>query len=275
MAYPIAIENAEGKAKLTLAGVVFRGNMLGYSSGWVQADASTMAMFAQWVAMEDGEPGDVIEVCKRCTLYDEDAPYTANTKQFLSTTAGAITEARPNPTGAAGQGDLVQLAGYSIDTRRAYINLQAPREQEMFFPVGTYNALNAGAVEAHIADAGWTGPHADSAAVAGIIQGRFPDNMVALERFTLLCDTMAATALDIDVTITGGFDDASNVQATGAACIAKTSGITTADNMIHTVDVKEAPDAAFALPGRNFAVTVDPDAGDFVPAGLVVRVLVV
>lgn len=278
MAYEPVIENAERiNGKLTLNGTVKRGNTLAYNgTGWVQADASdaTVNLYAQYIAMESGESSTVIPGCKSCVLYDEDAPYTANATQYVSATAGAITATRPST-----DGDVIQVVGRATSTKRAKIDIESPKEVEVFLPCPNFNALNGGAVEAHAADGTtneWAGADADSAAVCAVFTGWFPSGLVgAVLAANLVVNTQASTALDIDVTYVRAYIDGANTGDVGTSKTALTTSSTTADNEVQWVDISAGMDAGFTKPGAPFGVAIDPDAGDFLVLGLYMRYLVV
>jgi len=132
----LVIKQKDKLGKLELSGTVTRGNLLGYSSGWVAADANVAAgpIYAQWIALEDGVDGDEINVCRGAVFEDLDEPYTINTAQYLSGTAGAITETKP-----ATDGDLIQIVGWALSTSRVRIDLAQPREETFWFEVDTYD----------------------------------------------------------------------------------------------------------------------------------------
>lgn len=274
MAVEAIIQDVEGVVELAIksGSQVKRGDILGYSSGWLQADADAAGRIpGKYVALGTllGDGVAKIKACRRCTFTDEDAPYTADTMQYLSGTAGEVTETRP-----ATDGDLIQVVGESLDTKQLRIELGKTKELEVFIPVGVFNALNAGAVEAHIVDpttGEWVGPDADSALVAAVFTGRMPSGMVSLLAAKLIVNTMAATALDIDVAYVSAHDGAANTGDAGAAQTALTSETTTGDDKVHAVDISAGMDADFLAPGRNFGIEIDPDAGDFLVLGLYLR----
>jgi len=104
--------------------------------------------------------------------------------------------------------------------------------------------------------------------------------MVSLESARIIFNSIGATAVDVDLTITGGYDGADNDQDTGSAQTTADfdSG---ADNKLCYIDIAGAShlmDAGFATPGRNFSVWVDMDGitgGDAQVLGIKMRCLVV
>lgn len=279
MAYPVVIESAEKKAKLTLAGTVHRGDLIGYSSGWVEADCNVAAgpIFAQYIALNGGDSGQVIKGCKVCVLYDEDGVYTAEEPQYLSGTpgtTGSLTSTMPTTAG-----DLIQVVGRALDTKRIQIDIQSPKIEESFFEVDTFCTTTEPGIGT--VDTGWTGPTLDADGEDAYIKGRFPCNMVALLQARILFNSIAMTAIDVDLTITGGYDDAANNQDTGAA--QTTAGLDggATDNDISFIDIEGAShlmDAAFVTPGRNWSVSIDMDGitgGTGMVLGVYTRCLVV
>jgi len=279
MAYDVVIQNAEGIVEVTLNGSVKRGDLLAHNgTNFVQAAASDAAtnLYAQYVAMTGGESGQVIPACRKCVLYDEDASsYTANTTQYLSGTAGAVTETRP-----ATDGDVIQIVGRSTDTYHAFIDILRPREVEVFIPANEYNLQNTGtAIEARTTDGTtneWMGADVDGAYLAGIFTGFFPSGLVGAPLAAdVLINTQASTAVDIDVTYIRAYVNGANTGDAGATKTALSTTETTADNEVQKVSILTGMDADFVKAGAPFAVAIDPDAGDFLLLGLYMRYLVV
>lgn len=281
MASDVVIYDIEGLvSELTCnSGIILPGKLVAHDgTNWKLADASdaTTNLYAQYVALDAADANDSgktkFRACRRCTIYDPDAPYTANTTQYVSGTAGAFTETRP-----ATDGDVIQVAGRSLDTYNVRLEIEAPKELEVFIPCPPYNALSG--VEAHTADGTtneWAGADADSAAVAGVFVSRMPSGMVGAPLAAdLIVDSQSSTALDIDVTYVASYNGAVNTGDAGATQTGLTSATTTADNKIHKVSILAGMDADFAKAGINFGVAVDPDAGDFILLGLYMRYLVV
>ena len=259
MGYPTKILFPEKITELVIKSGqdVSPGDLLGYSSGWVLADADAATnVYAQYIALQGGSGGKVIKACQKCLLFDEDAPWTANTAQYVSGTAGETTETRP-----ATDGDLIQIVGRSLDTTRCLIDIQAPKEFELFIPVGTFDAQGAvGAIEGHTIDAGWEGILGDTAAIAGYVTGRLPSGLISLDVADLMFDMTSATALDIDFTLVQAYKGATNT-GTGTTVTAAATTETAADNKILRVSVLSAFDASVVLPGKFFCGKVDPDGG--------------
>jgi len=74
---------------ITLAGTVWPGDLVGYSAGWVQADADG-GIRADYVAVEYGVSGDKISVAKKA-LVDGYTDGTAGDQLYLSDTAGEVS----------------------------------------------------------------------------------------------------------------------------------------------------------------------------------------
>ena len=276
MAVEAVIENAERiNNKLTLNGTVKRGDLLGHDgTNWVQADCNVAAgYYAEFVAMESGESGAIIPGCKSCTLVDEDAPYT-KVAQYLSGTAGALTATMP----AVG-GDIIQVVGMGTSTKRVQIDLQTPKVIDLFFNADVYDTT--GEPGLGTVDTGWSAPQMDAAGEDTYIKGRLPSNMVSLLQARILMNSIGMTAIDVDLSITGGYDDGANNEDTGTA--QTTAGLDggAVDDDIAFIDIAGAShlmDAGFAKPGRNFSVWVDMDGitgGDAQVLGVSVRCLVV
>lgn len=230
-----------------------RGELLGYSSGWVRADADLATnIYAQFVAMQDGVGGQKIQACKKCLLFDEDAPYTANTAQYLSGTAGTITETRP-----ATNGDLIQVVGRSLDTSRCLIDIKEPQEFEMFLTPDTYD--ETGEPGLGTVDTGWVGPQIDGATEAVYIKGKLPSGLVgAVSCARVIFNSIAASAFDCDVDIVASYDGGAN----NAVALSENTADWNADtdNILNYMDVSAEFAATVWLPRMNFCLWLDPDA---------------
>ena len=124
MADPL-IQESKFKRKVTLsaANTSAVGSLL-YHDGtnYALADADSNASYAQLVALQVGT-AEEIEAAPYVVLADTDAPYTQDAIQYLSGTAGAITETAPS-----GASDLVQAIGVAHSTSLIEINIQPPKE---------------------------------------------------------------------------------------------------------------------------------------------------
>jgi hypothetical protein len=251
-----------------VAGVDYSpGDIVGYSTGWVKADADAATnVYGQYILLQGGKGNDVVKACEKVLLFDDDAPYTANTAQYLSGTAGGITETRPTTNG-----DMIQMVGRSLDTKRCLLDIKKPQEFEMFLRPGPFNALGgAGAIEAWEVDAGWEGPNGDSAAIVCYFTGRLPFGLISLDVAEVYIDTTAATAMDLDFVCQGTYKSGAN-NPTAVTITAQTTTVTTADNKVQAVSVLTAFDATIKLPGMTFSAKCDPDAGTGIYLGLYLR----
>jgi hypothetical protein len=269
VAYEPVIKYAERIAELTLNGTVIKGQPVAYNgTGWVAADASDAAtnLYAQYIAMAGGLSGAVIQGCKSCVLLDEDAPFTANALYYVSATAGGITSTRPTT-----DGDVIQVIGQAVSTSELKIDIKPVEEFEIFLSPDTYDGT--GEPGLGVVDTGWPGPGVDGAE-AFYFKGRLPSGLVGAltAAKVVLCSTNASAA-DIDVSVVGGYDGASNARDTGAAITAGDWSETDADNILLTMDISSCFDADFLKAGENFAVLVDPDGitGEVVVIGLYIR----
>ena len=270
------IEGVVSGITVTAAVVIKRGNLIGLTSGaavLADADAATF-IYARYVALEDGDGNDTrhnkISACTRCTIYDSDAPFTAQTRQYVSGTAGALTETRP-----ATDGDLKQTAGWSIDTYTVRLEIEKPHEFQMWFCSDTYDTT--GEPGLGLVDTIWAGPVMDGAGEDTYIKGFFPETMVSLDDAMILFNSIAATAIDLDLTIGGGYVGADNNQDTGAAQTTQGFDGTAADNKLCFITINGAShlmDAGFALPGRLWTVSLDMDGitgGTAMVLGVLIR----
>lgn len=250
MTEPTRIIDTEGLAKLVIksGSYVYRGDLLGYSSGWCQADADTPSMFSQWIALETvlGDGTKKCQVCKKATLEDDDAPYTADAALYLSSTAGAITHTRPTTAGV-----LKQVVGRAIDTYRVRIELKTPVEKDLFFPQTGGFAVGAAEAGVGINDTGFFGEGLDANAEAAGIPFWLPSNLISVDAATLICNSNNASVLSLGVTVARGYPGATHAAGldTGTAIVAGDAVEADADNQFPTVNVLACFDADFIKPG--------------------------
>jgi len=201
MAYSVVIENAERRASLTLAGSVRRGDLLAYSSGWVQADCNLAAgpLYAQYVALNAGRSGDSIKGCKSCVIYDEDGLHTADSPLYCSGTVGEVTTTRPSTAG-----DCVQVVGRSIDAKRSKIDLEAPKEIEV-----QAQFVTQGGAEAKTAlDGGlFYGDQLNAGTEASYYLLRIPENAIGITAAKMLCAVESDINFDYTISVREALHD--------------------------------------------------------------------
>ena len=111
------------KGTVTLAEGCRRGDLLGYSSGWYKALATTPnQIYAKAVALMDGMTGDVIAVAfGKVRLGGRLSGMTVGNPLYCAegTDDGAYTETIPDTTG-----DVTTVVGYSVVETEAIIDPQ-------------------------------------------------------------------------------------------------------------------------------------------------------
>jgi len=274
MAEPI-LENCEGIVDLVAksATTIDKGDLIGYSSGWVRANSYavpgasvTATIPAQYIAMESisaarADGTNSIKACRKATMYDADAAFTAESPLYLygaATATGGITHTRNTVAGY-----LVQVVGRAISTTRAILAIGAIKEWETFLTPDTYD--NSGEPGLGVADAGWVGPSL-TATEGCYFKGRLPENIVGTcEEASVILNSTNSSAGDIDVDVVAAFDGpgttaVANNQDAGTTADGKDWAQTDADNKILVVDTSSLLDAGLWFPGRNFSVWFDVDA---------------
>ncbi len=103
------IEQGEGLVRVTLAEACKAGDILGYSSGWKRALATTgTAVQGRLVAGEAGASGDVITAYRRAVISGYSGGTAGNAVYVAEgTDNGQVTETQPTTTG-----DCDTLIGY-------------------------------------------------------------------------------------------------------------------------------------------------------------------
>lgn len=226
------------------------------SGNWVAADASTASLFAQGVCVSDGVQSDQIyevDISKRAYISDADIPYTKNARQYLSATALGHTETRPTT-----DGDLIQIVGRAISTSIVYFDIKSPWLENAYVPRDPLDTTSEPGLGA--ADAGWAGATMTAVETAYTSPFRVPHNCCSAILYAkLVFDSINASAGDIDVTVVGAYDGASNVQDTGTGITAGDWEQADTDDIILTVDVSSCLDTGLWTPGRTFQLFIDPD----------------
>lgn len=268
------ITEAERLTHVTLNGTVNRGDPIAHNgTGWVQADASDAAtnLYAQYIALSGGVSGDIIQACKGCTLYDADAPFTANTVLYLSATAGAITHTRPTEAAA-----VIQVLGRSVDTYRARLDIKEPFAYEVFYPPSVFDSTNEpglGVIDSPV----WVGQAIDTAGEDIYYQGRIPSNAIALEAGRAIWNSVGESTGTVSGAIIVAADGATNTGDTGTALTAAVP-TSCADNKLCYSDVTACFDADAFKAGYNFNIILTQTAsaaGDLQAIGLYMRYTVV
>ena len=277
MTEDVIVSEAERLVKVTLNGVVLTGQPIAHNgTNWVKADASdaTTNLYAQYIAMETGESGDIITACKGCSLYDSDAPYTANTTLYVSATAGELTHTRP--TAAA---DVIQIVGRSIDTYRARIDIIAPWELEDYIQVSGYNTtaeVSLGVIDSPL----WVGPGIDTNVAPEDVYftDRFPSGVISVLDARVVYNSIAATTSWMSAALITCVDGGTNTGDTGTAHSAALP-TSIADSTLCYSDITAMFDAGALKANYNFTVAVTAGTttftGDLQVLGLYMRYLVV
>jgi hypothetical protein len=116
------VEMAGSPIKLTLAGAVSKGDGVGYSAGWVRANAATgTAIQVRYVAGADGAIGDVIDCYEVAVVKGRFSGATLNGNVYGSkTVAGSFTQTAP-----AVVGDCNKIVGIAVAADRLHLFPQA------------------------------------------------------------------------------------------------------------------------------------------------------
>lgn len=85
---PRTVRMGRPRLKVPLSGTVYKGDLIGYSSGWKQADADG-SIRAEYIAGEDGVSGDEITVYEVAEIAVGLSGLTKGNPIYLSSTAGS------------------------------------------------------------------------------------------------------------------------------------------------------------------------------------------
>jgi hypothetical protein len=242
MAEPIIVESKFRRKVQLSTGVTVSAGQVIYHDGtsYALADASAAASYGQLIALESGDGDatdfkDEINAAPYAVIQDTDAPYTQDASQYLSETAGAITETAPTTAGA-----LNQVLGIAHSTELIEVSIKPPQEVTVSLPIaallGTAAYLvqdtgpAAGVTLAAVNDAvvyGWHAPRNSIGVVRAVLGWSANITLDASDTYTvdvssvaageandLLTDNITAASLAVTVdevaetVITAGFDAA-------------------------------------------------------------------
>ncbi len=118
-------------------------------TGYVDSDADSNGSPAEFFSLQhiDNDKKTRGNFARKVVIEDIDAPYTGRADQWLSTTAGEITETKPS-----GSDDLEQRLGYAVSTSKLVLEanwptqVQVPIIKDVTGSGETATALDTGAV---------------------------------------------------------------------------------------------------------------------------------
>ena len=209
MAAEFAIVHAPEQVKVTLNGTVVKGNLLGNdATGFVKADADTVSLYAQGIALQDGVSGDVISMAfGSVTGEDTDAPYTLGGIVYTSGTAGAHTQTRP-----ATAGQLRQAVGFAISTSIVKFNFQGLKEVTVPWVVVSATSAHA------VLDSGdFGGPTLDAQNETLLLTQQVPENAVSVAKSVIRVAAEATAGTPtMDITVSSNLGDNTQWDAVAA-----------------------------------------------------------
>jgi hypothetical protein len=110
------IDEAGFPVRVTLAGTVSRGDLIGYSSGWKRALATVGSVIhSRLVAGEDGVSGDVITCYQHAIVSGRFSEVAAGSPYYL---AEGSDNGKVTGTGPSTSGDVNTIIGVGLDTTR-------------------------------------------------------------------------------------------------------------------------------------------------------------
>ena len=253
MADPYILESRFPRKVTLSSGVTTVVGSLLFHDGtnYALADANDQTKHAQLVALQIGT-AEQIDAAPYVVLADEDAPFTQDEQQYLSGTAGEITETAP--TGAS---DLIQVVGVAHADDLIEIALRPPQEVTIQMPQAAFLATAAYLVVD-------VGPAAGVALIAVNDSVQYvwqvPRNCVEIVRATLAWS--ANITLDASDTYTVDTSSAAAGEANDAVTdsIAAAALTVTADNVAEA-DISAAFNATgFGIVGDWVHVDIDKAA---------------
>ncbi len=244
------LRQTRGSIGITIGSTDVKAGDLLYFDGtdWEKADADDNTKHAELIATSPQSAGEVSVGCREAIIVDTDAPYTQGGAQYLSATAGAITETKP--TGAE---NLNQVVGFALSTSEIAVECRVPVEHtiSVSFP---YN-VNAAPQDR---DNDFMGLGLDDTSAEVGVSVEVPPNAINVAVFARLWWCGTGTALDTGDTYTidvsGGIDD-ETTSATQDGISA--AALTVAANDLANADVSAAFDGTgLVAPGNILGIAV-------------------
>lgn len=215
------------------------------TTDWELADASQNSTYAEAIAINGYNSGDVGAFCRSCILVDIDSgAYTQGDQYYLSETAGAITVTRPTTVAS-----LRQLLGFALSTNELYIDIPPVREHPLFYNFVSNQDEAAGS---QVDSGNYIAAHmnADDEDVGATFA--VPDNAVGLEIVQLYTLFEAVTgATDFDITVSAAADGEQHDFTTQDSTLASQVASGATADEIHRISVSTAFDAAGILESDN------------------------
>ncbi len=217
---------------------------------WELADADDHTKFAEAIAVNSYNSGDVGAFCRSCLIVDIDAPYSQGDQYFLSGTAGAITATRPT-----GANNLKQVLGFGLSTTELYIDIAPVKELAV-----NLAGINDGTA-ANVQTTDYTGVLLAATSEAVGYTCMVPENAVALE-IAYLWWAGTGTALDTADTYTIDVSSGADDETTSATQDGITAAsLAVAANDLNRADVSAAFDVSGIIePGNVMGIDVDKSA---------------
>ena len=244
-----------GKRKVTLNGTVTAFSLLAHNgTNWVDADASDKTLPAQLLALQDGDSGDVVEAAPYVVLYDADAPYTQNALQYLSETAGVVTETRPTTIGA-----LRQRVGHAVSTDTVVFDIGFA---EQTVPITLQFATSAAA----LLDSGQFGAAGtlDAQNEVAVLSAQLPENFLSVTKAGLVIAAEATAGTPtMDILISGALSDeawdANTVDNTLADQVREGSAADDVFELVITTGFTSTNGLALSKPGSPIGIKCTQD----------------
>jgi len=220
---------------------------------FVLSDADALSTPAEYVVVALNTFGATAygTLARKAIIEDVDAPYTLGAMQYLSTTAGGITETRPTAND-----DLVQIVGRAIDSSHVEIDLIQPKEVQV--PL-MHIALDGTATANTAFDTGggdvWVGTLLNADDEQATVVLRLPDNIHTIVESRWLFGTDTAVTPDLGYTVNGAHEAEVSDATTDSISAAAVTG--TADTL-ETDTLATGLDAAgMTVPGHYIALKAD------------------
>lgn len=237
------------------------GDLIGYDTTnniYTKADADTSSLYAQFIAVAASVSSGVnhrVSASKSAYIEDLDAPFTANAKQFLSSTAGESTETRPVATDTS---RLVQVVGHAVSTFVVHYNLPPLlREQSEYYQVVT--KIMAGEDEKVVLlDSGsFASFNYNANGDDAYVSIRVPDKAVSLAlAYVYMAEEAEVAAIDLAIVVASALHNAQH-------------DAVTADSSLSTVAIESVIDADDI---GKFDISTAFDATDIVRPGALLSV---
>ena len=239
------VRQARGVFSATIGSTSVTAGDLLYWDGtdWERADADVHTTFAEAIAVNTYNSGDVGNLCTSCIVVDLDAPFTQGDQYYLAAPTGTPVAGNFTATRPTTAGNLRQLVGFGLSTSELRLEVHIPKEHHVCYNFTSTTAAESGTIIDGTGD--MISAFADANAELLGATFAIPQNAVALEFASLFTGAEdICPAADYDVTVSAAADGEQHDAGTQDTTLANLVVIGSAEDEIKRNTMTTGFDAA-------------------------------